>query len=62
MPSRSWDEHRFWEAAKHDPKFAKKAGISPKVAKEFTQADDAEGITGNKRSLPARAKKKAKRK
>jgi len=26
-------------AAAHDPKFAKKAGISVKVAKEFNQAD-----------------------
>lgn len=39
MPSKSAKQHRFMEAAAHNPKFAKKAGIPGKVAKEFVAAD-----------------------
>lgn len=39
MPSKSAAQHRFMEAAAHNPEFAKKAGISQKVAKEFAKAD-----------------------
>lgn len=39
MPSKSAKQHRFMEAAAHSPKFAKKAGIPGKVAKEFVAAD-----------------------
>ena len=39
MPSKSKKQERFMAAAAHDPKFAKKAGIPQKVAKEFNRAD-----------------------
>lgn len=41
MPSKSKAQHRFMEAAAHNPKFARKAGIPVKVAKEFVAADKA---------------------
>jgi hypothetical protein len=39
MPSKSRKQERFMAAAAHDKKFAKKAGIPQKVAKEFHAAD-----------------------
>ena len=39
MPSKSEKQRRFMAAAAHDPKFAKEAGISQTVAREFNQAD-----------------------
>lgn len=39
MPSKSPAQHRFMEAAAHNPQFAAKAGIPVKVAKEFVAAD-----------------------
>ena len=39
MPSKSPQQHRFMEAAAHNPEFAKKAGIPQNVAKEFVAAD-----------------------
>jgi hypothetical protein len=39
MPSTSKKQHNFMAAAAHNPAFAKKVGISSKVAKEFNQAD-----------------------
>ena len=39
MPSTSEKQHRFMQAAAHNPQFAKKAGIPQSVAQEFTQAD-----------------------
>ena len=39
MPSKSPRQHRFMEAAAHNPEFAKKAGISRSIAKEFVAAD-----------------------
>ena len=39
MPSKSPQQHRFMEAAAHNPAFAKKAGIPQAVAKEFVAAD-----------------------
>lgn len=44
MPSTSPAQHRFMEAAAHNPQFAKKAGIPQTVAKEFSQADRAKKI------------------
>lgn len=41
MPSKSSSQHRFMDAAAHNPKFAKKAGVPQKVAKEFVSADKA---------------------
>lgn len=55
MPSKSDKQHRFMEAAAHDPKFAKKAGISQKVAKEFVHADAAQKL------YPHQGKKKEKK-
>ncbi len=53
MPSRSQKQRRLMAAAAHDPAFAKKAGVSQKVAREFNQADKAAG----KRRLPEKVKK-----
>jgi hypothetical protein len=39
MPSHSDKQRRFMAAAAHDPKFAKKAGVPMKVAKEYNRAD-----------------------
>lgn len=39
MPSKSPKQKRFMAAAAHDPQFAKKAGISQTVAREFNRAD-----------------------
>lgn len=39
MPSVSPKQKRFMAAAAHDAEFAKKAGISQTVAKEFNRAD-----------------------
>lgn len=39
MPSKSEKQHRFMEAAAHNPEFAAKAGIPVSVAKEFVSAD-----------------------
>jgi hypothetical protein len=39
MPSKSKAQKNFMAAAAHDDKFAKRAGISKKVAKEFNKAD-----------------------
>jgi len=43
MPSKSAKQARTMAAAAHDPKFAKKVGIQPKVAKEFNKADKGTG-------------------
>jgi hypothetical protein len=42
MPSVSEKQRRFMAAAANNPKFAKKAGISSPIAKEFFEADMAE--------------------
>lgn len=39
MPSSSSRQHRFMEAVAHDPKFARKAGVSQGVGKDFVAAD-----------------------
>jgi hypothetical protein len=39
MPSKSKAQKHFMQAAAHNPKFAKKAGIPVSVAKEFNAAD-----------------------
>lgn len=43
MPSKSKKQHAFMQAAAHNKKFAKKAGIPQKVAREFVAADTAIG-------------------
>jgi hypothetical protein len=49
MPSKSPQQHRFMEAAAHNPAFAEKAGIPQKVAKEFVAADKAKANTTRKK-------------
>ena len=49
MPSKSPQQHRFMEAAAHNPDFAQKAGIPQKVAKEFVAADNAKAKTTRKK-------------
>ena len=39
MPSKSPKMARTMAAAAHNPKFAKKVGIPPSVAKDFNRAD-----------------------
>lgn len=41
MPSKSEKQAKFMAAAAHSAKFAKKAGVPVKVAKEFNAADQA---------------------
>lgn len=43
MPSVSDKQARFFAAAAHDPEFAKRVGVSQKVAREFNQADAKSG-------------------
>jgi hypothetical protein len=39
MPAVSKKQERFMQAVAHSPKFAKKAGVPVKVAKEFVAED-----------------------
>jgi len=39
MPSTSKKQHNFMEAVAHNPAFAKKAGVSQSVGKDFSNAD-----------------------
>jgi hypothetical protein len=39
MPSTSKKQKKFMAAAANNPKFAKKAGISQRVAKKYNKAD-----------------------
>jgi len=39
MPAKSQAQFRLMKAAENNPKFAKKVGITPKVAAEYTQAN-----------------------
>jgi len=48
MPSKSPAQRRFMQAAAHNPKFANKANIPVKVAKEFVAADKAKTKTKHK--------------
>lgn len=57
MPSVSTKQHNFMEAAMHNPSFARRAGISRAVAREFVQADAAQG----KKRKPKRARHTAAR-
>lgn len=43
MPSKSKKQKRFMAAAAHNKSFAKKAGISQSVAREFHAADKKKG-------------------
>ena len=50
MPSKTARQRRFMAAAAHDPKFAKRAGISQAVAEEFFHADQKKRKTMKTRS------------
>ena len=54
MPSKSSKQANLMAAAAHDPKFAKKAGVPVKVAKEFNKADAGKGIIGRAVKAPQR--------
>jgi hypothetical protein len=41
MPSKTPKQARFMQAAAHNPKLAKQAGIKQSVAREFAAADKA---------------------
>lgn len=43
MPSKSPKQKRLMEAAAHNKEFAKKAGVSQKVAKQFVKEDEKKG-------------------
>ena len=49
MPSKSPAQARLMAAAAHNPKFARKVGVTTKVAKEFNQADAGTGMIRGKR-------------
>ena len=49
MPSKTPKQHRFMEAAAHNPQFAAKVKIPQKVAKEFVAADASKGRHGRKK-------------
>ena len=49
MPSKSPAQARLMAAAAHNPKFAAKAGVPQKVAKEFNAADAARRQGNTKR-------------
>lgn len=49
MPSTSAKQARTMAAAAHNPKFAKKVGIPPGVAKDFNKADKGTGILRKKK-------------
>ncbi len=50
MPSSTSKQARTMAAAAHNPAFAKKVGIPPKVAKDFNQADARTGILRKKKA------------
>lgn len=43
MPTKSAKQKRLMQAAAHDPKFAKKAGVPMSVAKEYLAEDKHKG-------------------
>ncbi len=49
MPSKNPKQARLMAAAAHDPKFAKRVGVPPAVAKEFNAADAKTGILRKKK-------------
>lgn len=61
MPSTSDKQHKFMEAAAHSKTFARKAGISQKVAKDFAAADDKAGITKTHDGKPIKKKSRHER-
>lgn len=54
MPSTSPKQARFMAAVAHDPKFAKKVGVSQSVGRDFNQADAGTGILRQTSRQPRR--------
>ena len=62
MPSKSPAQARLMAAAANNPKFAKKAGVPQKVAREFHEADESpsyEASQHSKKFLTAALRNKA---
>jgi len=55
MPSTSAKQHRFMQAVAHSPSFAKKAGVSQSVGKDFSAAD--KGRTFSKGGMMKKGKR-----
>ena len=55
MPSTSVKQHRFMQAVAHSPSFAKKAGVSQSVGKDFSAAD--KGKTFNRGGMMKKGKR-----
>ena len=53
MPSTTAKQHRFMQAVAHSPSFAKKAGVSQSVGKDFSAAD--KGKTFNRGGMMKKA-------
>jgi len=39
MPSKSQAQYKFFKAVENNPEFAKKTGVDPQVAKEYTKGN-----------------------
>ena len=52
MPFTSPAQARLMAAAAHDPKFAKKVGVSVSVAKDFNQADKGKRLAAAMQQMP----------
>lgn len=50
MPSKSPAQRRLMQAAAHNPRFAKKAGVPQSVAREYAKADAARTVFGKHRA------------
>lgn len=57
MPAKSKKQFRFMKAAENNPEFAKKVGIEPEVAKEYTEEN-----VGKKRFAKLKEKVSGKKK
>ncbi len=57
MPAKSKSQYKLMKAAENNPEFAKKVGIDPEVAAEFTK-----GNTGKKRFSKLKEKVSGKKK
>lgn len=49
MPAKSKAQYRLMQAAKHNPKVAKKMGIAPSTAAEFVSGVDYKNLPARKR-------------
>ena len=58
MPSKNKAQHRMFQAAAHNPAFARKAGVSVSVAREFLKADEKAGKFQGKKERKHESKKR----